>query len=220
MSTRILIRTMSNERADIRSVDVIDAFRTTLVGFVDSGRAALMEAESDLEKTILWLERDRVPHWNRLIRRQQELLTRAKSELYRKQMQSSAKEARVGDSDERMNLQRAERHLQEARGRLDATKSWIRRLERERTLYKAAVSPFATSVDHELPHAIALLRKMSEDLEAYTSMPAPDLARLLAVDDQDATSTRRAPEPDPDPANPTDSEDDEDADSGPRGIPA
>lgn len=209
---------MSNERADIRSIDVIDAFRTTLVGFVDAGRAALMEAESDLEKTILWLERERVPHWNRRIRRQQELLTRAKSELYRKQMQSSAKEGRVGDSDERMNLQRAERHLQEARGKLEATKAWIRRLGRERTLYKAAVSPFATSVDHELPHAIALLRKMSEDLEAYTSMPAPDLARLLAMDDEDAASTRRAPEPDP--VDPDVSDADDDADSDPREIPA
>ena len=184
---------MSNERADVRSIEVIDAFRATLAGFVDAGRAALLEAESDLEKTILWLDRDRVGHWNRQIRKRQELLTRAKSELYRKQMQSSAKEGRAGDSDERKNLQRAERHLEEARRRLEATKSWIRRLDRERTLYKAAVSPLATALDHDLPHAIGLLRKMSENLEAYTSMPAPELARILGPSDEDGTSTRRTP---------------------------
>ena len=105
---------MSTERADIRSIVVIDSFRSTLDGFVDSGRAALMQAESDLEKTNMSHERQRVSHWNRQIRRPQALLTRAKSELYRKQMQSSAKEGRVGDSDERMNLQRAERNLQDA----------------------------------------------------------------------------------------------------------
>lgn len=203
---------MSNERADIRSIDVIDSFRTTLVGFVDSGRAALMEAESDLEKTIMWLERERVSHWNRQIRRQQELLTRAKSELYRKQMQSSAKEGRVGDSDERMNLQRAERNLQDARRKLEGTKAWIRRLERERSLYKAAVSPFATAVDHDLPHAIALLKKMSEDLEAYTSMPAPELSRLLAPESDDAGTTRRGPRSDADEAR--DQRDDEEVDPG------
>lgn len=203
---------MSNERADIRSIDVIDSFRTTLIGFVDSGRAALMEAESDLEKTIMWLERERIPHWNRRIRRQQELLTRAKSELYRKQMQSSAKEGRAGDSDERMNLQRAERNLQEARSKLEGTRSWIRRLERERTLYKAAVSPFATAVDHDLPHAIALLKKMSEDLEAYTSMPAPELSRLLAPDGDGSGSTRRGPRPDVEEVR--DPENDDDLDSG------
>ena len=183
---------MSNERADVRSIEVIDAFRATLAGFVDAGRAALIEAESDLEKTILWLDRDRIGHWNRQIRKRQELLTRAKSELYRKQMQSSSKDGRAGDSDERKNLQRAERHLNEARQRLEATRSWIRRLDRERTLYKAAVSPLASALDHDLPHAVALLRKMSENLEAYTSMPAPELARILGPTDEEG-STRRTP---------------------------
>ena len=84
------------------------------------------------------------------------------------------------------------RHLQEARQRLEATRSWIRRLDRERTLYKAAVSPLAGALDHDLPHAVALLRKMSENLEAYTSMPAPELARILGPTD-DEGSTRRTP---------------------------
>ena len=183
---------MSNERADVRSIEVIDAFRTTLAGFVDAGRAALIEAESDLEKTILWLDRDRVAHWNRQIKKRQELLTRAKSELYRKQMQTSAKGGRAGDSDERKNLQRAERHLEEARRGLEATRSWIRRLDRERTLYKAAVSPLASALDHDLPHAIGLLRRMGENLEAYTSLPAPELAKLLGPSEEDQ-STRRTP---------------------------
>ena len=185
---------MSGDRADVRSIDVIDRFRANLVGFVDAGKAALLEAESDLDRTILWLDRDRVPHWNRQIRKRQELLVRAKSELYRKQMQSSAKGGRAGDSDERKNLQRAERRLEEARARLQATRSWMRRLERERTLYKAAVSPLASALDHELPGAVALLRKMSENLEAYTDLGAPDIARLFkdAGDGDPEASTRRS----------------------------
>lgn len=185
---------MSGDRADVRSIDVIDRFRATLVGFVDAGKAALLEAESDLDRTILWLDRDRVPHWNRQIRKRQELLTRAKSELYRKQMQSSAKGGRAGDSDERKNLQRAERRLEEARARLQATRSWMRRLERERTLYKAAISPLASALDHELPGAVALLRKMSENLEAYTDLGAPDIARLFkdAGEGEAEASTRRS----------------------------
>ena len=185
---------MSGDRADVRSIDVIDRFRATLVGFVDAGKAALLEAESDLDRTILWLDRDRVPHWNRQIRKRQELLTRAKSELYRKQMQSSAKGGRAGDSDERKNLQRAERRLEEARARLQATRSWMRRLERERTLYKAAISPLASALDHDLPSAVALLRKMSENLEAYTDLGAPDIARLFkdAGEGEAEASTRRS----------------------------
>ena len=185
---------MSGDRADVRSIDVIDRFRATLVGFVDAGRAALLEAESDLDRTILWLDRDRVPHWNRQIRKRQELLTRAKSELYRKQMQSSSKDGRAGDSDERKNLQRAERRLEEARARLQATRSWMRRLDRERTLYRAAVSPLASALEHDLPSAVALLRKMSENLEAYTDLGAPDIARLFkdTGEGDPEASTRRS----------------------------
>ena len=109
-------------------------------------------------------------------------------------MQSSAKGGRAGDSDERKNLQRAERRLEEARARLQATRSWMRRLERERTLYKAAISPLASALDHELPSAVALLRKMSENLEAYTDLGAPDIARLFkdAGEGEAEASTRRS----------------------------
>lgn len=182
---------MSREQADVRSIEGIDRFRATLAGFVDAGRAALLEGESDLDRMILWLDSERMTHWKAQVRRRQELVTRAKSEVYRKQTQSSAKGGRAGDADERRNLRRAEERLEEARRRMAATKAWIRQLERERTLFKASVSPFATTVDHDLPHAIGLLRRMSENLEAYISMPPPDLGRLMAAPSDAGSSTRR-----------------------------
>ena len=183
---------MSSEHADVRSIEGIDRFRATLAGFVDAGRSALLEGESDLDRVILWLDRDRLTPWKSQIRRRQELVTRAKSEVYRKQTQSSTKGGRAGDADERRNLRRAEERLEQARGKMAATKSWIRQLERERTLFKASVSPFANTVDHDLPHAIGLLRRMSENLEAYVSMPSPDLARLLAPPTDEGSSNRRS----------------------------
>jgi len=186
---------MSQERADVRSIEVIDRFRATLAEFVDAGRSALVEAESDLDRTILWLDRDRAPHWIRQIRRREELVTRAKSELYRKQTQASAKDGRPSVVEEQQNLRRAVAKLDEAKRRLEATRSWIRRLERERTMYRAAVSAFAGVVEVDLPHAIGLLRRMSENLEAYVGMAPPDLARALAPPDDDSGSMRRAGSP-------------------------
>jgi hypothetical protein len=183
---------MSQERADVRSIEVIDRFRVTLAEFVDAGRNALIEAESDLDRTIMWLDRDRVPHWTRQIRRREELVTRAKSELYRKQTQLSAKDGRPSVVEEQQNLRRAVAKLEEARRRLEATRTWIRRLERERTMYRAAVSAFAGVVEVDLPHAIGLLHRMSENLEAYVGMPPPDLARALSPPEQDPGSMRRS----------------------------
>ena len=183
---------MSQERADVRSIEVIDRFRATLAEFVDTGRTALIEAESDLDRTIMWLDRDRVPHWIRQIRRREELVTRAKSELYRKQTQLSAKDGRPSVVEEQQNLRRATARLEEARRRLETTRSWMRRLERERTMYRAAVSAFAGVVEVDLPHAIGLLHRMSENLEAYVGMAPPDLARALAPPEDDSASMRRS----------------------------
>ncbi len=183
---------MSQERADVRSIEVIDRFRVTLAEFVDAGRNALIEAESDLDRTIMWLDRDRVPHWTRQIRRREELVVRAKSELYRKQTQLSAKDGRPSVVEEQQNLRRATARLDEAKRRLEATRAWIRRLERERTMYRAAVSAFAGVVESDLPHAIALLHRMSENLEAYVGMAPPDLARALSPPEDDSASMRRS----------------------------
>lgn len=203
---------MSQDRADVRSIDVIDRFRATLAEFVDTGRNALVEAESDLDRTIMWLDRDRQPHWIRQIRRREELVTRARSELYRKQTQLSAKDGRPSVVEEQQNLKRAQAALEEAKRRLEATRTWIRRLERERTMYRSAVSAFAGVVESDLPHAIALLRRMTENLEAYLGMSPPDLARAMAPPDDDAASMRRggteisAPSTEDDVPDPPDSE--------------
>lgn len=182
---------MSQERADVRSIDVIDRFRATLAEFVDAGRTALIEAESDLDRAILWLDRERAPHWVRQIRRREELVTRAKSELYRKQTQLSAKDGRPSVVEEQQNLKRAMARLEDAKRRLEATRTWIRRLDRERTMYRAAVSPFAGVVEVDLPHAVGLLRRMSENLEAYVGMAPPDLARALNPPEESGGSMRR-----------------------------
>ena len=190
---------MSPERADVRSIDAIDRFRVDLIGFIDAGKSVLSEAESDIEKTIVWLQRDRVSHWTMQIRKRQELVSRAKSELYRKQMQSSAKDSRPSVVDEKRALRRAELRFEEAQKRMKATKRWVRALERELALYKGNVSSFSAAIDRELPHAAALLKKMTENLEKYLALSPPDLLRLLDVksktsDDDQVAKMRRTGE--------------------------
>ena len=172
---------MSPERADVRSIDAIDRFRVDLIGFIDTGKSVLSEAESDIEKTIVWLQRDRVSHWTMQIRKRQELVSRAKSELYRKQVQTSSKDSRPSVVDEKRALRRAELRFEEAQKRMKATKRWVRALERELALYKGNVSSFSAAIDRELPHAVALLKKMTENLEKYLALSPPDLLRLLDV---------------------------------------
>jgi hypothetical protein len=70
---------MSSQGADVRSIDAIDRFRVSVVEFIDAGRVSITEADSDLDRNIIWLEREQVPYWTRQIRKRQEMVTRAKS---------------------------------------------------------------------------------------------------------------------------------------------
>lgn len=188
---------MSAEQADVRSIAAIDRFRVSLVEFIDGGRNALTEAESDIEKTIGWLDREQSPHWKRQIRKRQELVSRAKSDLYRKQTQASAKDSRPSVVDEKRALRRAIERLEEAQRRQLATKRWTRSLQRELALYKGNVSSLSATLDRDLPHAVGLLKKMTENLELYLALSPPDLNRLLGAktdEADDVTSTRRTGE--------------------------
>jgi hypothetical protein len=174
---------MSSEGADVRSIDAIDRFRVSVVEFIDAGRVSISEADSDLDRNIIWLEREQAPHWIRQIRKRQELVTRAKSDLYRKQMQSGASDGRASVVDEKVALQRALRRLEEAQSKLKATRKWMRRLDQQRITFKAAMSGFSVAVDHDLPHAVGLLKKITENLESYLNLSPPDLHRLIAPDE-------------------------------------
>jgi hypothetical protein len=187
---------MSSESADVRSIDAIDRFRVSVVEFIDAGRVSITEADSDLDRNIIWLERERAPHWTRQIRKRQELVTRAKSDLYRKQMQSGANDGRASVVDEKVALQRAVRRLEEAQSKLTATRKWTRKLEQQRVTFKAALSSFSVTVDHDLPHAVGLLKKITENLESYLNLSPPDLHRLIAPDEpaDERTSMRRTGE--------------------------
>jgi hypothetical protein len=154
----------------------------SVVEFIDAGRVSITEADSDLDRNIIWLEREQVPYWTRQIRKRQEMVTRAKSDLYRKQMQSGANDGRASVVDEKVALQRAVRRLDEAQSKLQVTRKWTRKLQQQRITFKAAMSGFSVTVDHDLPHAVGLLKKITENLESYLNLSPPDLHRLIAPD--------------------------------------
>ena len=120
---------MSKERADIRSTDLVDRARADLNGFIESGRLAIYEIQSDVDRTIQWLRNERTPHWKRVIRRREEEANRAKQNLARKQLKLSSKDGPTPDSEEKLLLRRATARLESAKARQRATATWLRRLD-------------------------------------------------------------------------------------------
>lgn len=180
--------------ANITDVSALDEFRRALIRFREEAAVAMAEADSEVKRTFVWLERDRMLHWKRAVPKLDEELAGAKGALYRKELQTMGTGQRPSTIDEKKAVARAKARAEDARERLDHTKRWLVALEREVSLYKAHMSPMSSLVDRDLPSAILRLRNMALALEAYMASPTPSLAEQLERARGRVASMRRAGE--------------------------
>lgn len=156
--------------AHVTSINALREFRLALAKYRSDAAAALIEAESDVQRTLVWLRHDRLSYWQREQRKRQELLARAKSDMYRHIVASDSPRASV---DQKKGLEKAKRQLEEADAKLDAIKRAVRVLDHELVLYRGEVQGLAGMIESDLVMAEARLERMSSDLDAYAQLLAP-----------------------------------------------
>jgi hypothetical protein len=192
---------MDPTQANVLSIDVLQRFRVALIRCQEELSLALAEADSEVDRAVAWVERDRILHWRQRVQRLSEEVNDARSALFRKQTVTSSKDSKPSVVDEKKALERAKAMLEDAERRGQRSHSWASALPRDQSLYKGGVAALATIVDRDLPAAIQALERMSIALERYGRDQAPDLEKLL---DQpaatDAASMRRAGDADPPPS--------------------
>jgi len=179
------------DAANVKSVESLRAFRAALVEFRDVARTTLSGAYSDIDRAIDWLQRDQIAYWEREKRKWTELLSRAQSELYRKQ--TNATDGRASDVDERRAVEKAQRRLEEIERSIERTRYWSRQLERDSTQFRAQVSAFASTVDAGLPKAEARLEKLAAALDRYLATTMPDRSSAPRSMNDDLNATDDAP---------------------------
>lgn len=159
------------EKARVHSIQALTDFRPALVKFQEEVSTALMSAEADAGRMVLRLRTQMQPYWKKQIRVRTDELQRAKSKLIAKQA------AKPGESrstvDERKAVEKAKRRVQEAEEKHEATRRWIRRLEKEQAKYSGGVQALKSFVAAEVPRGLAELDRMIRALEAYTQLAAP-----------------------------------------------
>lgn len=153
-----------SDGARITSVEALRPFRASLMMFCREVAGVLSSADAEIARTIDWLQRDRVAYWRGEVLRRGEMLARAKSDLYRAEIQ---KKSLV---DEKKAINRAKEAVREAEERLEASRRWAIRLEHDRALYAGAVQGLHMAVSVDLPKAAAVLELMSRSLEDYVAL--------------------------------------------------
>jgi hypothetical protein len=161
--------------ARINSVVALKELRSALASFAETASLALDEVSSEIQRTLAWLTEDRRRHWKKEVRLRQEQQVQAKLALKRKGVFDLALTGgRTSAIDEKKALAKAERRLQEARRRLARTLSWIQRIDKELSDYRAACAGLTGAIDADIPNARARLEKMVESLEAYVALAPPE----------------------------------------------
>lgn len=158
--------------ARVQSVDALMHFRVALWKFAEAANVALGDAESEVQRTLSWLQGEQQQFWTGQIRKRHEFVNRCKDAVRQKKLFKDSTGRTQSAVDEEKALGIALKRLEEAEQKLLNTKRHSSKLQKEMHMYKGAVQSFATVIASDMPNAVASLDRMVRALEAYVSLVA------------------------------------------------
>jgi len=182
------------DSAKISSIDALRRFRAALIKFAESAGSALTDADADVRSTLIWLERDQLSWWQSQIRKRHDALERAKEALRHKQLFKASHGGRESVVDEQKAVEKAKLALAEAEQKLVNVRRSIQRLNKQMMEYQGQVQRLSSTVQTDVPRAVADLDRMVLLLDQYVSLRAIPSAAGAAESDESAM-TRAAPSP-------------------------
>jgi len=157
------------EKANVRAVEAIEAFRANLILYLAKARPTLEEVSGDVLRTRSWVENDQRTLWERELRRRTRELEQTQQELF------SAKLSNLRDESatEVLAVRRAKRSLEEAEAKLRAVRHWSRDFENRVQPLVKQIEKLDTVLANDLPHGIATLAQILKTLDAYAEVAPP-----------------------------------------------
>jgi len=181
------------DRAQVTSVEAIEAFRSALVIYLSKARPALEEMANEVARAKQWLQNDQRRKWEGEMKTRAKKLERAKAELFSVSM-SKFQEV---SSAQQLLMHRAQQACDEAQQKLAVLKKWDRELENRSEPLVKQVDQFQSFVTSEMPKAIANLNNVIRALEAYADvrMGSAGDAALPPETPAEPSTTSLTPEP-------------------------
>lgn len=159
-------------RAQVSSVEAIEAFRSALIVYLAKARPVVEEAASDLRRAQYWLDNDQRLHWERESRRRARALEETQQALLSARMSSF----RGALASEQMAVQRARLAMSEAEEKMRLLRRWSREFGPLTQPLARPVDRLDTILAQDMSQAVVFLTEIIRHLEAYASTrlePAP-----------------------------------------------
>ena len=160
-------------RANVSSLEAIDAFRSDLIVYLSKARPALEEVTADVLRTRIWLESEQRLHWENEVRKRAKLLEQAQAALF----SSRISRLRVESAAEQQAFHRARRALDEAENKLRVVKRWAREYDSQVQPLVKQMEKLHTLLSNDMVKAVAYLAQAVTTLQAYAGVAVPVAAQ-------------------------------------------
>jgi len=171
---------MTDRVAKVEDLDAIKSLKRAIWKFAEAANVALGDAESEMNRAVMWLEGEQRAYWEGQVRKRHALVERAKEAVRMKKIFKDSTGRQQTAVDEEKALKVAQKRLEEAEQKVIAVKKHTARLRKETLLYKGHVQRFATAVQNDLPMASAQLDGLLDRLQKYVALDVPETVRSTA----------------------------------------
>lgn len=178
-------------RAQVSSVEAIEAFRSALIVYLAKARPVVEEAASDLRRAQYWIDTDQRVHWEREFRRRARALEEAQQALLSARMSSF----RGALATEQMAVQRARQGMTEAEEKMRVLRRWSRDFGPLTQPLARPIDRLDTILAQDMSQAVVFLTELIRHLEAYASTRL-EAGPLPASHAADTPTQVPAPSPD------------------------
>lgn len=178
-----------SQSANVRSIQAIHDFRIALTNFAEDARNALSSVEMEVRRTRDWLQRDQLAYWQSQVKRCNEQLSMARTELHRRRLSAHNSDA-ISDTEQKENVRIAQRRLDEAEHKVAHIKRWVPVLEHAISEYHACSQPLGDRLTGSLVNSLALLDRMVATLESYIATAPPPAPSFSTETTNDSAPTR------------------------------
>ena len=166
--------------ADVRSTEALMRFHRALVRFGEEVDSALAEAESEIGRLRMWLEREQPAALELEMRRVHDRLERAKEALRFKQNFKGPAGERQSVVDEQKMVKVLTGQMEELQLKYRNTKKHAATFDQAVSLYRGQVQGLATALASDVPGAVSALRQYVALLSEYASGGAEAKSEAIA----------------------------------------
>ena len=154
------------DQAQVTSVDAIETFRVSLLIYLSKVKPAVEQITSEMMQTRVWVQTTQRQFWDHQLRLRRRKLEEAKQALFSARLSQFQQSTLL----ETMAVQRAQKAVEEAEGKLAMLKKWSRDIESRADPLTKQIEQFHGYLITDLPEAVTLLSQIVKTLDAYAEV--------------------------------------------------